>query len=192
MGSASTVTLANRITLFRVFLIPVFCTCVYAYAPAHPWLRWAAAAIYLAAGISDVLDGFVARRWNQHSKFGERLDPLADKLIVNLGYVFIATNPHFYDVLPAWFLWVPVVILLRDAVITLGAFLISELLGPRQMQPSMLGKLTTAFQMGTVLAILIGLPFTPHLVVATLVMTLLSFVNYLLVGVQHAFREKTT
>jgi cardiolipin synthase (CMP-forming) len=192
MGSASTVTLANRITLFRVLLIPIFCFCVYAYTPETAWLRWAAVGVYLAAGISDMLDGIVARRWNQHSAFGERLDPLADKLIINLGYVFIATNPHFYDVLPAWFLWFPVIVLGRDAVIVLGACFINETRGPRQFQPSALGKLTTAFQMGTVLAILVKLPFTPYLVAATLAVMLLSFANYLALGVRYARRGKTT
>lgn len=182
-------TLANAITLFRVFLTPAFCAFVYGYSPEQAWMRWAALGVYLAAGVSDMLDGFVARHFSRTSKFGARLDPLADKLIVNLAYVFIASNEHFYELaVPAWFLWVPVIILARDAVIVLGALAITEIIGQRDFRPSILGKATTLFQMGTVLAILLALPYTTVLIFLTLLLTLLSFADYVYIGAQAARR----
>ena len=173
-------------------MIPVFCVLVYGYSPEQPALRWAALGVYLAAGISDLLDGFVARHFSRPSKFGARLDPLADKLIVNLAYVFIASNEHFYDlIVPSWFIWVPVVILARDAVIVLGALAIAEIIGPRQFRPSVLGKATTLFQMGTILAILLALPFTTELIAATQLLTLLSCADYFYHGARSALHRKT-
>ena len=181
-------TLANAITLFRVAMVPVFCAVIYAYTPAEEWLRWLAVGIYLFAGISDMIDGYVARHFNQMTKFGQRLDPLADKLIVNLAFVFIAANPAFEPWVPWWFMWFPVVTVLRDAVLVLGALAIVEKLGQREFKPSLVGKTTTWLQMTTVLAILIHLPltFAYPLIVAALVFTLLSFAGYVYAGIQYA------
>jgi CDP-diacylglycerol--glycerol-3-phosphate 3-phosphatidyltransferase len=180
------VTLANAITLFRVAMVPFFCAVIHAYTPEQEWLRWTAVGIYLLAGVSDMVDGYIARHFNQMTKFGQRLDPLADKLIVNLAFVFIAANPAFNDYVPPWFMWFPVVTLLRDAVLVLGALAIVEKLGQREFKPSPVGKATTLLQMSTVLAILLHVPFTNPLIVVTLVFTLMSFAGYVYAGIQYA------
>lgn len=184
-------TLANRITFFRVFMIPVFCGLVFTYSAEREWIRWTALGVYIAAGVSDVLDGFIARRWNQHSRLGMRLDPLADKLIVNLGFVFLAANPDLYDVLPRWFMAVPVVILLRDVVIVIGSLLITTKFGPTQFIPSVIGKMTTFFQMSTIILILLKVWFAYYFIFATLVFTMLSLVDYFTWGTRLAAARKT-
>lgn len=179
-------TIPNAITLFRVAMVPVFCGVIYAYTPEHEWLRYTAVGIYLFGAVSDVIDGYIARHFNQMSKFGQRLDPLADKLIINLAFVFIAANPAFDPWVPAWFKLFPVVTVLRDAVLVLGALAIVEKRGQREFKPSLVGKLTTLLQMTTVIAILLHLPFTYPLIVAALTFTLLSFAGYVHVGIQYA------
>jgi len=184
------VTLANRITLARVFCIPVFCALVYLYSPEREWLRWAAFALYTAAALSDILDGFIARRYHQHSRLGMRLDPLADKLIVNLGFVFIAANPYFYDVLPRWFMAFPVIVLSRDVFIVVGALLITSQMGPTQFRQRALGKATTWAHMSVIIAVLLKLSLAYYLILIALICTIASFADYFYSGAQLAASRK--
>ena len=77
-------TTASKITLVRVFLIPVYLVFMLlsANGAANDWMRWVAIAVFIVASISDFLDGYIARHYNQVSDFGKFLDPLADKLLV--------------------------------------------------------------------------------------------------------------
>ena len=75
-------TTASKITLVRVVLIPVYMVLMLLSANGAEWLRWAAVAVFVIASISDFLDGYIARHYNQVSDFGKFLDPLADKLLV--------------------------------------------------------------------------------------------------------------
>ena len=75
-------TTASKITLVRVVLIPVYMFLMLLSAGGAEWLRWAAVAVFIIASVSDFLDGYIARHYNQVSDFGKFLDPLADKLLV--------------------------------------------------------------------------------------------------------------
>jgi CDP-diacylglycerol--glycerol-3-phosphate 3-phosphatidyltransferase len=189
------VTLANKITLLRVALIPVFLVLISAYSREREWLRSLALGVYAVAAISDILDGYLARRWNQRSLFGARLDPLADKLIVNLGFVFLAANEQFaipapqggtIALVPLWF---PVVILSRDIIIVMGAYTINEFFGPVKIKPRWSGKVTTMFQMSTMIGVLLGVGFSPYLILATVFITVLSLLDYVYVGCVQAFAK---
>jgi len=173
------VTLANRITLFRLAVVPVFCGMVYLCAPDRTGLRHLAMALYAAAAVSDALDGYVARRFGQVSALGRRLDPLADKLLVNLGLVFMAGNPAFEPAVPLWF---PGAVLARDVLIVLGAWLINELYGPVRVRPRPSGKITTAVQMTTMTVLLIGWGWSVWLMWATVLCSVWSLGDYLLFG----------
>lgn len=179
-------TLANRITLFRLFLIPVFVGLIISYTREHPWIRYAALGVYIIASISDALDGFVARAYNQKTKLGAVLDPLADKLLINIGFVFMAVNDQFSTQIPYWF---PVVILARDAMIVMGAYLINEFYGPVRIRPQISGKLTTCFQMSLMIAVLIEASFAYPLMIATVVMSGISYVDYLYAGIKQIGNE---
>jgi len=180
------VTVANKITIFRVMMIPVFIVLVACYTREREWLRHIALAVYVTASLSDILDGYVARRFNQRTLFGARLDPLADKLIVNLGFIFLAANEHFEPVVPLWF---PVFILSRDIIIVLGAYAINEYFGPIQVKPRWSGKTTTIFQMSTLIGFLLGVWFAPYLMMATLAITVYSLVDYFYAGCMQAFAK---
>lgn len=175
------VTLANRITLFRLLLIPVFCALVYLYAPERDWARYAALAVYGAAAASDALDGFVARRFERPSRLGKRLDPLADKLLINLGYVFLAANPAFSPGIPMWF---PLPIILRDSIVVVGALLLNAYVAPVTINVRVIGKLTTIFQNLTLWGALFQAPFLPWLLGTTLLLTVASCGEYIYDGVR--------
>ena len=95
-------TTANKLTMLRVFLIPVFLIVLYWEFPGH---RWAALVIFVLASVTDMIDGYVARHFNQITDFGKFMDPLADKVLV------MAAMLWFVEVgrMPAWALLIVVV-----------------------------------------------------------------------------------
>jgi CDP-diacylglycerol--glycerol-3-phosphate 3-phosphatidyltransferase len=88
-------TLPNYLTLLRVFLIPVFVAVFYL---PYEWAHFIAAMIFALACITDLLDGYLARKWDQTSRFGAFLDPVADKLIVSTALVMIVAIPWIHGV----------------------------------------------------------------------------------------------
>ncbi|HOE65035.1 MAG TPA: CDP-alcohol phosphatidyltransferase family protein [Candidatus Hydrogenedentes bacterium] len=179
-------TLANRITLFRLMLIPVFIVLAMSYTREQQWARHAALATFLIAAISDGIDGFVARAYNQKTKLGAVLDPLADKLLLNLAFVFLAVNKEFATPVPYWF---PVLILGRDAIIVMGSYLINEYFGPLRVRPRLSGKLTTVLQMASVCAVLLEVHFAYPLLLVTLAVSVVSFFDYVYQGVKQVGSE---
>ncbi len=178
-------TLANRITVLRLLMGPIFAVALFHCSPEREWLRYAALAIYAAAALSDFVDGYIARRFGQETKLGERLDPLADKITINLGFIFVAANEYFQPGIPAWF---PVVVLGRDAIMVVAAYIIHTRVRPIKIKPRLLGKLTTITQITTLVAALLQWPFTPQLVYLALAATLLSFADYVYIGLCQARR----
>lgn len=174
-------TLANRITLVRLALIPVFCGVVYCYSPAHLWARPAALAIYGTAALTDFLDGWVARRFNQRTRLGMRLDPLADKLLINLGFVFLAANSFIEPGVPLWF---PIPIMIRDSIVVIGALLLNAHVGPVTIKVRAIGKVSTLILNGTLFFALLGVPFLPWLLWAATLLTLASCAQYIYDGIQ--------
>lgn len=179
-------TLANKITLFRLTLIPVFLILLMYSSQEAPEYRYAALAVFVMASLSDALDGFVARAYNQKSKLGAVLDPLADKLLVNLAFVFMSVNPVTAETIPRWF---PVIVLSRDVIIVLGGYLINEHFGPLRVRPRLGGKLNTVFQMALVIGALLDVGFAWHLMIATTAVSILSFFDYIYVGVRQIGNE---
>jgi CDP-diacylglycerol--glycerol-3-phosphate 3-phosphatidyltransferase len=182
-------TLANQISLARLAAIPVVVGLLLAYDGTAEWPRIAALVVFLAAAISDAIDGYIARHYEQRSRLGVVLDPLADKLLTNITYVFLVVNPGLETTVPAW---IPVVILSRDATVVLGAYLINEYFQPVLTRPDILGKVTTWFQMGGIVAVLLQLnePVVMGLLYAAVFMTLLSFADYFFAGLKQAHPQE--
>ena len=180
-------TTANKITLARLALLPAFLACIYGYSPEREGVRLAALAVYVLAATSDLIDGWYARRFHQISQLGKRLDPLADKLLVNLGYVFVAANPHFDPGVP---LWIPPLFLARDVYIVLGAYFINERYGPFKVAPRLSGKTTTALQMGAMVAVLAAIPVAFALVIGAVAASCWSALDYFIAGYNQVQEKK--
>ena len=180
-------TLANRITLFRLAFIPIFLALVYGYSPDREWMRWAALVLYTVGALSDIADGYIARHYGQSSKIGARLDPLADKLMINLGYVFVAANAHFDPGVPLWF---PIVVLGRDLAIVMGAYTINRYFGPVKVQPRAIGKASTVFQNAALVAVLLQVALAYPLLIIALILTVASFLDYMYAGSRQALQQK--
>ena len=174
-------TLANKITVFRLFLIPVFVTMVVLFDREAVHYRWLALGVFVLASVSDGIDGYIARAYDQRTKLGAALDPLADKLLINIAFVFLAWNREFETQIP---LWLPVLILSRDSAIAIGAYFINEQFGPLKVSPRMLGKVNTTVQMACIIGVLLEVNFAPYLLVATIVVAVVSLADYIFAGVQ--------
>ena len=142
--------LPNLITAMRMALVwPVF------WLISHSQFG---SALFLAAlaGISDALDGWLAKHFNWQSRLGGLMDPLADKLLLLAGFTALAA----INEVPFWLL---VLVIGRDLVIVCGAVAYHNLIGPFDAQPSRLSKLTTVLQILFVLADLLRLAWVPGL-----------------------------
>jgi len=157
-------TLANKITITRILLIPVFVLfCIYygrgvENGDAQEWQRWAAIGTFLLASASDGLDGWIARRWDQRSKLGTILDPIADKGLLLTAIITLSLSRWTY----AFPLWFPVLVIARDALIVMGYAVLFSLDQRQEVSVARTGKLATAAQMVAIAWVMLQLPY--HLV----------------------------
>ena len=141
-------TLPNFLTLLRILAVPFFAMAVW-------YGRMTEACILFAgAGLTDMLDGYLARRFNQKSKLGAILDPAADKLLMTTAFILMAFPREAVAVrIPAW---VAVFAISRDVAISLFTLVAYDRWNPGRFEPSLLGKFTTLFEL---VAISVGLLF---------------------------------
>jgi len=185
-------TTANKITVIRILMIPAFVTMAIYYGQSiergEPleWQRFSAIIIFLVAAVSDGLDGYVARRYNQRSTLGVILDPIADKGLLLSGIITLSisnwsrVDPE-YGRFPTWF---PVLVITRDAVILVGSAVLHLLNGKVQVKPTWTGKVATFFQMAAIAWVMLQLRFFPliYVVAAAGFFTLVSGVIYVMDG----------
>lgn len=138
--------LPNAITVARLLAVPpLMWLLVHERYPAAWWLA-------LVAGVSDALDGLLAKRFGWFTRLGGLLDPIADKLLLAAGFVGLWLGGH----VPGWLMWLVVA---RDAVIVAGAIAWHLTIGPVSAAPTRLSKLNTLVQIGLVLWLLASLAF---------------------------------
>ncbi|MDR1192070.1 MAG: CDP-alcohol phosphatidyltransferase family protein [Verrucomicrobiales bacterium] len=148
-------TLATRITILRILLIPPFVGALLYYDenPASAGWHWLAVGLFILAALSDAVDGWLARRFRQRSELGAVLDPLADKALLLATIITLALIhvPGLYR-LPLWFL---TLVLGRDAILLLGFAVLHWFTRHVRVQPHWSGKVSTALQMTAVSLILL-------------------------------------
>ena len=112
---ARALSLPNILTYARIAAVPVVVGCITQSILDGPlWLRWVALAIFIAAGITDYLDGYLRATWQQQSAFGRMLDPIADKLLVASCLLMLAAD----GTIRGWSLWAAIVILCREILVS--------------------------------------------------------------------------
>ena len=157
--------------------MPFFFTALVSYNSGKEGYRWAAFILLFIASLSDALDGALARVLNKKSKLGRFLDPLADKLLLLSGYLGLLYVSSLTYVPP---LWITVTIVFRDIIIIVGLVTIYFISGEVRVEPNLLGKTTTAFQMGTLIAILLQWKIAVVFWYITAVLTILSLLVYVI------------
>jgi cardiolipin synthase (CMP-forming) len=162
-------------TLIRVLLIPLFVIFI-----INKLFGWALIT-FAVAGITDGIDGMIARITHKRTELGAYLDPIADKLLLIAAYVTLA----IIEILPSW---LAVIVVTRDVIILLG-FLVFILLNYRpKIQPSLVSKVTTFFQISTILLVLMAgyapvfKQFSSIAIYGTTLFTIVSGSHYIYVG----------
>ncbi|WP_299814971.1 CDP-diacylglycerol--glycerol-3-phosphate 3-phosphatidyltransferase [Tardiphaga sp.] len=191
----SAMSLPNILTCARIAAIPVVVGCVYAQSimDGPLWLRWVALAVFIAAAITDFLDGYYARIWDQHSAFGRMLDPIADKLLVASCLLMLAAD----GIIHGWTLWAAIVILCREILVSglreyLAALRVS-------VPVTKLAKWKTTAQLIAIGFLLAGeagdqvIPFTTQLGLLLLwlsaLLTIYTGYDYFRAGIHHLIAE---
>jgi cardiolipin synthase (CMP-forming) len=180
--SSRIVTVPNMLTIFRMVLIPVFVTLVF-------YQRFVLAlTAFVVAGITDGLDGLLARRFDQRSQLGTVLDPIADKLMLVTAFVVLSMRSVFPQPVPNHLpipFWVTVAVISRDVFIVVGAAAINIMTGFRGFRPSWLGKINTSVQIVAIAIIMFATSvpygtgyYLPTLYALVFALALLSGAHY--------------
>lgn len=169
-------TMANFFSMVRILLVPVFLYMVIQQKALE------ALVIFLAASLTDVLDGMAARTFHQRTKIGGLLDPAADKLLMTAAIIVLSipslSQPNTIP------LWLTILIISRDLAIVTSAFALFKLRGQKSFPPSFMGKTSTVCQMGIIVLVLFlnvlktSPSFLLWLYILTFATTLVSGVQY--------------
>ena len=164
--------LPNKLTMFRVVLIPVFIVVLMSGLIAEPASRYIAVVIFCVASFTDYLDGHIARKYNLVTNFGKFMDPLADKLLVSAAMICMIE----LGMLPAW---VVIIIISREFIITGFRLIAAE--GGLVIAASWWGKIKTVTQMAMIILMLLGVNnvIGTILVVLATIFTVVSGVDYI-------------
>ena len=180
--TSAVLTTANQLTILRIVFVPVFIILL-----VYQEVGWALGT-FVAAGITDVLDGIIARRLGQKTSIGAVLDPLADKLLMTASILILSLpQMEFHITIPRWLM---VVIIFRDVFILLVSLIVVLMVGWRVFTPSIYGKASTVMQVLTVLVVLylnwkhIAVPELNVLFYMTGLMTAFSGLHYLVRGLR--------
>lgn len=174
MSSSRIVTIPNLLTVFRMVLIPVFASLLF-------YQRFILAlVVFVSAGITDCLDGVLARRFDQKSQLGTILDPIADKLMLVTAFVVLSMRTVFPQPLPSHLpvpFWVTVSVISRDVFILVGAAAINVVTGFGGFRPSVLGKINTVVQIFAVAVIMFAasVPYGTGYYLPTIYVTVFAF-----------------
>lgn len=163
--------LPNKLTMFRMILIPFFI--VFLLVPITPYDKWIALAIFIVASLTDLLDGKIARKYNLVTNFGKFMDPLADKLLVCSALICLIE----LNKIPSWMV---IIIIAREFIIS-GFRLVASDNGV-VIAASYWGKFKTTFQMAAVCLMIADIPAlnlaTQIVLWIAVVLTVVSLIDY--------------
>jgi cardiolipin synthase len=173
-------TLPNFLTLSRIILVPILLLMILKQKTLEALL------ILFVAGVTDLLDGFFARLWQQKTRIGALLDPLADKLLMTTCFIALSfpslSSPNLIP------LWLTATVLSRDALIIVGALVVYLATHQSKFPPSILGRTSAFCQVGTILLVLFfnylqsSTSFINWVYYLTFAFTFLSGIHYIFIG----------
>ena len=170
--------LANKITIFRILLIPFFIASILYYSEAKSYLGSIALVIFAIAVFTDAIDGGIARSRNQITELGTVLDPIADKLLIASAFIslsMVKSVPNNLRI-PAS---IVLTVVTRDIIIVLGTLIIYFIKGKISIKPSWLGKTTTFFQMLAILIMLALFKYNRFYMYPAVLFTIASGIDYI-------------
>ncbi len=174
----------NLLTLIRILLIPLFI--IFIINQSFSWALF----IFAVAGITDGIDGLIARITRQRTELGAYLDPIADKLLLSAGFITLA----IIEMVPSW---LAIIVITRDVIIMLGILVMILTHVPLKIEPSLLSKFTTSIQIATILLVLMARKavllerLAVIAIYGTMVLTILSGAHYIYLGTK-MLNQKTS
>lgn len=156
---------SNLITIIRILLIPVFAAFLLS---SLPYKNYIAAFVFIILSLSDALDGYIARKNKEVTEIGKILDPVADKLLIGTALIFLIGRG--IDA------WMAIAIIAREVLITIIRLI--ALVRGIVISASILGKIKTVTQTIAIIAVILNLPFSWHLMLIAVIITLVSGVDY--------------
>lgn len=177
-------TFANKITVCRILAVPFFIATILYYTPQQDYLRLVALGIFLFAVISDVIDGYIARRHRQRTKAGAILDPVADKLLLISAFMCLYKVGAVLGDGIRFPIWLVVGVISRDVILLSGAAIIRLFHGDFEVEPTVWGKATTFFQILSVLGVLLRWPWLSAVWYPMIALTVISGVDYIRKGIR--------
>ncbi len=179
------INIPNSLTILRIVLVPAIVILLMQGSFKI------AIVVFLISGLTDILDGYLARVLNQQTVLGSYLDPIADKALMISCYVTLAVK----KILPGW---LSVVVISRDCIILIGVAVLSLMSVSYKIQPALIGKLTTAVQILTVFVFLVSravpgsvaASVMEGLIWITAFFTVASGFHYITVGVQQINQQQ--
>jgi cardiolipin synthase len=170
----------NQLTVLRMAVVPVLILLI-----VYGYVGWALLT-FVVAGLTDMLDGLIARRWSQRTHLGTFLDPIADKLLLVSSFTILTFGSLELTVrIP---LWLTITVISRDLLLVLSVLIFNLTIGRRAFPPSVLGKCTTVSQLLLIMVVLVGnwlqfpVPGTTAAVYLALVLTVASGLHYMAQG----------
>jgi cardiolipin synthase len=173
--SANPISIPNILTVIRILMTPVFVILLLKRLFGHALL------VFILAGVSDALDGLIARYFNQRTVLGAYLDPIADKMLLSAAFISLGV----LKIIPGWLV---VIVISRDILILFGIAIIAFANIPVHIHPSPLSKCTTALQLATVGVTMLALEIKgiegvlPLFFWLAAAITILSGLHYIYVG----------
>ena len=181
--SSRIITLPNVLTVFRMALIPVFVSLLF----YQKFLL--ALGVFVVAGITDGLDGLLARRFHQQSPLGRILDPIADKMMLVTSFVVLSMRGVYPVPIPKHLpipFWVTITVISRDVFILVGAAAINMVTGFRAFQPSLPGKVSTVVQIVSLATVMLAAQtrigtgyYLPTVYASVFALALISGIHYI-------------
>ena len=193
--ASKTYNIPNLLTFGRIAAVPLIVLCFFAEGRLHgsDFARWFALGIYIFASITDFLDGYLARIWNQTSNIGRMLDPIADKLLVSSILLLLAAD----GTIAGWTIWAGIVILCREILVSGLREYLAEL--KVSVPVTRIAKSKTAIQMIAIGFLLAGpagdkvLPYTTEMGIALLwiaaLITIYTGYDYFRAGLKHVVED---
>ncbi|MEO2068030.1 MAG: CDP-alcohol phosphatidyltransferase family protein [Desulfurobacteriaceae bacterium] len=179
------VSVPTLVTLLRGFLVPFFIMAI-----LYKNFKLALF-IFFVAAISDALDGYLARKLNQITTLGVILDPLADKALINSGFILLSYVDRIIPV------WLTIFVISRDIILLIGGWLLATFGKINRIKPTKIGKATAFSQFLTLLLTLVNttygfipLEFIKILYIITAMLTILSAVSYTAIGIRELSSEE--
>jgi len=193
--ASKTYNIPNLLTYGRIAAVPLIVLCFFAEGRLHgsDFARWFALGIYIFASITDFLDGYLARIWNQTSNIGRMLDPIADKLLVSSILLLLAAD----GTIAGWTIWAGIIILCREILVSGLREYLAEL--KVSVPVTRIAKYKTAIQMVAIGFLLAGpagdkvLPYTTEMGIALLwiaaLITIYTGYDYFRAGLKHVVED---